>query len=210
MAAAPPGVAILPFTYILKGDMKYSLRGTMGVYILSIGLTPVSIYIFAGNLLLSPVKLLIILAELIILPIIISRILIYFKIADRISKFKGRIVDFGLFVTIFAVVALNRDYIFENPKIIMTTSLIAFGSIFILGFLIIIIMKKFIKQKEKRISLMLGGTIKNSGFAAATALALFGKEAAIPGAVTSIVLVLFLLVLSLFASKPQSKLNRFF
>jgi len=48
---------------------------------------------------------------------------------------------------------------------------------------------------------MLLGTIKNGGFAAATALALFGDKASLPSAIVTVFLIIFLLYLSFRARK---------
>ena len=52
------------------------------------------------------------------------------------------------------------------------------------------------------LSIVLGLSIKNSGFAAASALALFGEKAALPAAILSVVLIIFLVLIGL---KPKGK-----
>jgi hypothetical protein len=54
-----------------------------------------------------------------------------------------------------------------------------------------------------RVRLVLFGTIKNSSFAAATALSLFSERASVPGAIFSIFLIIYLIIISLFSRKNE-------
>jgi hypothetical protein len=47
------------------------------------------------------------------------------------------------------------------------------------------------------------GTVKNSGFAAATALALFSEKASVPGTVISVFIVLYLIWIGMHAEQGK-------
>ncbi|MGM0368687.1 MAG: bile acid:sodium symporter family protein [Actinomycetota bacterium] len=196
IAATPPGVAIAPFTGVLSGNTRYSLIGVIGAYFASLVIIPLVGLIFIGGSFIQPVRLVIILIELIIGPFIISQALIKFKLDRFIKRWRGLFVNWGLFIIIFAVIALNREVLFKNLRVVGIVSAIAFITVFGLGFVIEALLKKSRTPKKDRGHLILFATIKNGGFAAATALSLFGSKASLPGAVVSVFLILFLIVLS--------------
>ena len=197
LATAPPGVAIAPFARIIGADEKFSVIGMVGAYIASLLLIPLAGLIFIGRSFIQPVNLLIVFAELIIAPMLISQVLVKFKLEKHISKARGAIVNWGLFVVIFAVVSLNRDVFFRDFKTLAIISLICVVSLFGLWVLTNFILRKLKFKDETRKSLVLAATIKNSGFAAASALSLFGVKASLPGAILSVFLIIFLILIGL-------------
>jgi len=202
LATAPPGVAIAPFARIIGADEKFSVIGMVGAYIASLVLIPLAGFVFVGKSFIQPLNLLIVFAELIIAPMLISQVLVKLKLEKHISKARGAIVNWGLFVVIFAVVSLNRDVFFRDFKTLAMISLICVTSIFGLWVLTNFILRKLKFKDEIRKSLILAATIKNSGFAAASALALFGVKASLPGAILSVFLIIFLILIGL---KPKEK-----
>jgi bile acid:Na+ symporter, BASS family len=205
LATAPPGVAIAPFAQIMGADEKFSVVGMVGAYIASLLLIPLAGLIFVGRSFIQPLNLLIVFAELIIAPALISQILVKFKVEKYINKYRGAIVNWGLFVVIFAVVSLNRDVFFKDFKTLAMISLICIITTFGLWLLVNFVLKKLKYTDEMRKSLVLAATIKNSGFAAASALVLFGERASLPGAILSVVLIIFLILICL---KPKEKPDR--
>ncbi len=202
LATAPPGVAIAPFARITGADEKFSIIGMVGAYIASLLLIPLAGFVFVGKSFIQPLNLLIVFAELIIAPMIISQILVKFKLEKHINKARGAIVNWGLFVVIFAVISLNRYVFFRDFRTLAMISLICVITVFGLWFLTNFILKKLKFKDDTRKSLVLAATIKNNGFAAASALALFGERASLPGAVLSVILIIFLILIGL---KPKGK-----
>jgi BASS family bile acid:Na+ symporter len=192
IAFAPPGVAIAPFTGIIGGDVRFSLAGVIGAYIAALAIIPISGIILIGQSFIQPLQLVIIFLELIIAPIVLSQIFIKKKIDKYILRFKGPIVNWGLFVVIFTVIGLNRNVFFSEPVTLAKISLICFTSVIGMGFLYELLTRRLKLDP----SIILLGVVKNGGFAAATALALFGDRASLPSAVVSVFLVIFLLYLS--------------
>ena len=193
VAAAPPGIAVLPFTSLLAGNSILSLFATFGTYLSSIFIMPGLIWLLTGTETFPMSKLVITLVELIVLPTILSRFLLFKGFYQKIIPWKGIIVNWGFFVVFFVVIGLNQKNILEQPEILIKIFLIAFVSTF-LGFILlnIILKKKGINQKEL-ISMTLLGTFKNSGFAAAIALTLFDKTTSMPGAIISAVYALYMI-----------------
>ncbi len=201
VASAPPGVAITPFTSIMKGDVKFSLAGVIGTYIISIILIPLYGIIFVGQNFIQPLKLLLNYSVLILLPILLSQIFIRTKFDKYILKFKGAIINWGLFIVIFAVIALNKHVFFTDYKALIIMIIIFSVATFGLGILYRKIFNRIGKNKKIDTSIFIIGTIKNTGFSAATALALFGSRESFPSAIANICLVIYLIYLSIISKR---------
>src|SRR3972149_9864276 len=201
LACTPPGVAVPPFTKIVGGDEQFSIVGMVSTYIAVMAIFPLAGIIFIGSNFTQPLKLIILFIEVIIGPMIVSQILIRFKWDKYITRYRGTIVNWGLFVIIFVVIALNRNLFFKDLKVLGIISLISFTSILGLWFLLNLTLKKLKFKSSIRKSLVLFGTIKNSPFAATVALSLFNEKASVPGAIFSIFLIIYLIILSFKARK---------
>ncbi|GAG74263.1 unnamed protein product, partial [marine sediment metagenome] len=162
---------------------------------------PLSGLILIGQSFIQPLRLIIVFTELIIAPLILSQIFIRTKIDKYILRFRGPIVNWGLFVVIFTVIGLNRSVFFNDPITLGKISLICSVTVIGLGLLYEFLTKKLKVDRSLYSCIMLLGTIKNGGFAAATALALFGDKASLPSAIVSVFLIIFLLYLSFRARK---------
>lgn len=207
IAFTPPGVAIPPFARIMGGDVKFSLIGVIGSYIAALIIMPAAGLVLVRQSFIQPLRLIIVFTALIIIPLILSQIFIKVKIDRYILKFRGPIVNWGLFVVIFTIIGLNRSVFFNEPKTLGKISLVFFVTIIGLGLLYEFVTRKLKISSSLSSPIILFGTIKNAGFAAATALALFGEKASIPGAIASVFIVLFLLYLSFKAKKKQSHIS---
>ena len=196
IAATPPGIAVIPFTLSFKGDLDYSFRGVLGTYLSAIIITPLIIGLFVQDSTIPTEKILFVILKVIAVPLIISRILLIKKIFPTVEKIRGKVVDWGFAFIIYTAIAINRDAIFSDIEIVLKSALIFSGSIFLLGYLYNKLMKKRVSEKLL-ISQNLMLTIKSSGFAIATTLALFDEKAAIPSAVMSIFILLYLLYLGI-------------
>jgi len=193
VASAPPGVAVIPFTSLLAGNSILSLFAIFGTYLSSIFIMPGLILLLTGAEVFPFSKLILTLIELIILPIVFSRFLLFKDFYKSIIPWKGTIINWGFFVVIFTVIGLNQKTFLEQPNVLIKVSLIAFTTTF-LGFILLnIILKKIGINQKDRTSMILLGTIKNSGFAAAIALTLFDETTSIPGAIISAIYALYMI-----------------
>lgn len=196
IAATPPGVAVIPFTFSFKGDLNFAFKGILGTYLASIILTPLIIEIFASGSNISPTEIIYTIIKVIVVPLILSRFLRHPKIFETVEKHRGKVIDWGFALIIYTAVALNKQLIFNEFYIVAKTSLILFIALFGAGFLFNFLLKNKI-SKELLVSQNLMLTIKSSGFAIATALTLFGEESALPSAIMSIMVLLYLLFLGI-------------
>jgi len=193
VASAPPGVAVIPFTSLLAGNSILSLFAIFGTYLSSIFIMPGLILLLTGAEVFPFSKLILTLIELIILPIVFSRFLLFKDFYKSIIPWKGTIINWGFFVVIFTVIGLNQKTFLEQPNVLIKVALIAFTTTF-LGFILLnIILKKIGINQKDRTSMILLGTIKNSGFAAAIALTLFDETTSIPGAIISAIYALYMI-----------------
>ena len=197
IAAVPPAVAVIPFTAILEGNVSYTLSGTVASYLAALAIMPLMFWIFIGTGFADPYKLIRIMLLLIVLPLVLSRIILYFNWQDRIAPVRGLLTDWGFFVVLYSMIGVNRDLIFSQPLLIVPIAMVVLAATFVLGFVIEKIGVLAKVDKKNRISLVLLGTLKNQGIAGGLALALFEKEAALPSAVYSVFMILYIMWLDL-------------
>lgn len=182
VAAVPPAVAVIPITYLLGGNTKYSLVGNVAAYTVALAVTPLICILFLGANFIEPTRLLIVLGELIAAPIVVSRILRRTRIMSTVERWRNPVVNWGFFLVIYTMVGLNRDVFLQEPGTLLLVSVVAFTGTFVLAEVINRISRRLGVQKMDRISFMLLGTRKNDGLAGAIALIFFDPRAAMPAA----------------------------
>ncbi|PLX14937.1 MAG: hypothetical protein C0597_09410 [Marinilabiliales bacterium] len=197
IVAAPPGVAVIPFSGILKGDIEYSILGVFGAFLASIVIAPVLVQSFANGASISAWSLFILMIKLVLVPLIVSRLLLFKPVFKYVSKIRGKVVDWGFAIIIFTAVGMNRDVFFSDPNILILSSIVLFTGTFGIGSIYELFSKKAGIKYERSITQVLLLTIKSSGFSVVTAMTLFGKEAAIPSAILAVIVLSYLLFLSI-------------
>ena len=194
VAASPPGVAIMPFSAILSGNMVFSLFATFGAYLAAIIITPLITILFTGVIGFPFSGLVLNIFYLIILPIIFSRFMRLEKISSSLKPWRGTIVNWGLFVVIFTVIGINHASFFTDFDNLLRIAFIAFLTTFPLFYSLKILFRILNIKRSDAITMMLLGTIKNSGFAAAIAISLFNNSStSIPGAIISAVYAIYMI-----------------
>ncbi|MEN6490241.1 MAG: hypothetical protein ABFD66_15405 [Smithella sp.] len=193
VAAVPPAVAVIPFTAILDGNVSYTLSGTVASYIAALLIMPLFFWIFMGTAFDDPYKLLKIMLLLIVLPLILSRGILYLNWQERLSPVRGLLTDWGFFIVLYSIIGVNRNLIFSSPLTVVPIAAIVIGTTFILGWLIQRTCVLCMVDKKNIISLVLQGTLKNQGIAGGLAITLFEKEAALPSAIYSIFMILYII-----------------
>lgn len=196
IAASPPGIAVIPFSFILKGDMNYALIGTFGSYAGAIFLAPLIIFIFTGGSI-PILSIFIVMVKIIIIPLLVSRLLVLKKVLPFIEKVRGKIIDFGFALIIFTAVGLNKRVFFSHFDILLKITLILIVITFGVGLLYESVARKMSFSRSIVTTQTLFMTVKSSGFTAATSLALFGRDAAVPSAVLSVVILAYLLFMTI-------------
>jgi BASS family bile acid:Na+ symporter len=203
LAAVPPAVAVIPFSEFLGGDNSYSLMGTVGAYLAALVLMPLLTVSILGTGFVTPHKVLLTMVELIVAPLILSRLLIRTGGDQVIEPFKGVFTNWCFFVVIYTVVGLNHDVFLHHPLTLIPVALIAVCSTFILG-LVIERMSIWVGvEPEKRVSLILLGTLKNYGLAGGIALTLFDKQTALPATVSTVFMIVYVIWLNFKSRKRE-------
>jgi BASS family bile acid:Na+ symporter len=201
LAAVPSAVAVIPFTYMLKGDMQLSLMSSTMLYILALALTPLITLVSIGTAI-SPVTLLWYVAVLIFLPMILSRGL---KRIPLSGNSRTILINMSFFVLTFAVTGANRDAFLGDVALVTALLFVAVIRTFFVGGVVEILARRFKVDREARIPMVLFATYKNTGMAAALAVALIGSEAAIPATICiALEIVWFLALTKVFYPELQS------
>ncbi|HOU51385.1 MAG: hypothetical protein KBG22_12090 [Smithella sp.] len=193
IAAVPPAVAVIPFTAILNGNVSYTLSGTVASYLAALFIMPLMFWIFIGTAFSDPSKLAGIIFMLIVLPLILSRMILYFQWEDRLTPVRGLLTDWGFFIVLYSMIGVNRDLIFSRPMALIPLAATVFCATFVLGWIIQKSGEILKIEKSNLISLVLQGTLKNQGIAGGLAIALFEKETALPSAVYSVFMILYVM-----------------
>jgi len=193
IAAVPPAVAVIPFTYFLKGDETLSLIGTAGAYLGALIIMPLVALLFLGPGFIDPAKLVAIMLELILLPLIASRLLLRIGMASRLDSIKGPITNWSFFLLTYTIVGLNRELILNRPLSLSPVIFIALLSTFLLGWGIEKVGGLLHVPRKVLTSVVLLGTLKNYGLAGGLALALFSEKTSVPATVSTVFMVVYII-----------------
>jgi BASS family bile acid:Na+ symporter len=188
IAAVPPAIAAVPWSYILDADIFLSLIGVSVSYLLALVITPLVMLLFLGADTFNPVDLIVLLGELVVIPLVVSRLLLFTRLNRYTDRHRGTVVNWSLFVVLFTIVGLNRQAFFTEAETLLTLSLIAVVTSFGLSYAIEYAAKALNATRSTTISLILVGAMKNFGLASGILLTLFSERAAVPA---SIMIVFF-------------------
>jgi len=193
LAAMPPAIGVMPFSYILRGNLVFSLIGTTGLYLAALVLTPGIMILLLGADFINPARLLLILVQLIIIPLVASRIILFTGLDKSIARWQDTAVKWCFFITIYIIVGLNHQVFLEQQDLLLRVAIIATVVTFVLGHTMYFIASKLRIDHPTRISWMAMSTKKNAGLASGIAIALIAERAAFPMGIHAIFEVLGLL-----------------
>ena len=205
LAAVPPAVGVVPFSYLLGGNTLFSINGLIATYLSTLLILPVTMTLFLGTGFYDPLQVIVLVVELVILPVVISRILLVFKLVERIKSCQGIITNWSFFIVIFTIIGLNRDAFFSDFNVLIRLIAIGVFVSLILGIILDFSLKTLKINRETRVSMILMGTSKNYGLASGILLTLFDERAALPASVCALFGVLNVIWLS-FRFRKTSKI----
>jgi len=207
VAAAPPGPSVIPFSTMLNGDNNFSVTGVFGLHFIAMVLTPLILLLFLGDSLIDPLKIFNIMVQLIVIPLIISRFLRHKKILPTIEKHRETVIKWGFFLVVTPIMGMSASVFFSEPGVVLIMSLILLIAMYLLGFLYHIIMDKSGARRSMIISSTFMMTTKSSAFSAVAAFTFFQGEPmiALPSAVVSVFVTLFIIVYSGFLKWWEKK-----
>ncbi len=192
LAAVPSAVSVVPFTYLMKGDLEPTLISTAALYLISLAFTPLLTLIFLGQAI-DVGMLLTYVGLLILLPLCISRPLRRLNIGQ---DNKAAMINVAFFVLIVAVAGPNRQIFFGDWPLLSGLLAAAVIRIFGVGLLWDWYLRRKNVPRAQRVPEVLFSSHKNTGMAATLALALMGPVAAVPATVCALVDISWLIFLS--------------
>jgi BASS family bile acid:Na+ symporter len=201
-AAVPSAVSVVPFTYILKGDLEPTLVSSAVLYFIALAFTPLVTLIFLGQPI-DQLTLLEYVGVLILLPLVISRFMRRFEISQAN---KTATINLAFFVLIVAIAGPNRQVFFTDPILLSGLVAVAIVRIFVIGLLWNWYLKRKGAPRKRRVPEVLFATYKNTGMAATLAIGLIGPTAAVPATVCTLVEISWLIFLSKYLFSPKSTL----
>ncbi|MGE5379241.1 MAG: hypothetical protein ACM3L5_00025, partial [Candidatus Saccharibacteria bacterium] len=200
VAAVPSAISVIPFVLLLGGDLESTLVSSAGLYLIALLFTPFLTLIFLGHAV-SVMTLLWYVGFLIIVPIIVSRLLRKLSI-DPGSRHIMINIAFG--VLVIAVAGSNRGVFFGEPVLLLSLLIVAIIRTFGIGIGLEVYNQRRKLPWAKRVPEVLFATHKNTGMAAALAIALLGDAAAVPATVCMTVDIAWLIYVTKFMY-PQDR-----
>ena len=205
VAAAPPAVAVVPFTALLRGDRVFAFLGTIGCYLGALAITPLMAVGLLGTAFIHPFKIFWILVVLIVLPLLISRVLRRAHLVEYLEPVRGALTNWSFALITYTIVGLNRDLFFYEPLTLLAPMVIALVSTFGLGWAITGAARLLGLGREITVSLVMLGTLKNSALAGGLALSLFDKQTAVPATVSTVFLIVYFIWLSFWQDRGRER-----
>ncbi len=206
IAATPPGVAVIPFTFNYKGDLDYALKAVLSGFVASFVLTPTFLFLFAGGESVNVSGLFKLVFYTVIIPLFASRILRVKGFFRYVEALRGRVIDLGFAVIIYAAVGLNSKFLFGDLMLLLKCSVVLAVPVFLFPLAVKFFLKSRVFESRLIPLVLLSGT-KSSGFAIAVSLAIAGEKAAIPSSVLSVLTLLFLIISNLFLTSRNQNLK---
>jgi BASS family bile acid:Na+ symporter len=195
MAAIPPAVAIIPFSFALDGDVAFSLVGVTAGYLAGLVLAPLVFLVFLGPGIIGPRDLLIVAVELIFIPVLAGRLMTRFGWDRTIEPFRGGLTNLGFMVIVYSVVGANSDVLIHRFTDVVPVLLAAILTSVVWGEIVRMIGTRMGFDRRRLVSLVLLATMKNTGLAAGLAVAFLNDRAALPATVFTVVMILYFLLL---------------
>lgn len=196
IAAVPPAVAVIPFTYRLGGDINFTLLGSVAGHMAAFVLTPLITVAALGASLVQPAQIFTTLLQLIAVPFIISRLLRRSAGVTRwLDAHRGPLINWGFFVVVYTIIGLNSQAFREPSQGLMRVILVSSAGTFGLAYLVYSVSRLAGASHAGRVSYAVMAAWKNYGLAGAIALLYFGEAAALPAAVTTALAILNFIIL---------------
>jgi BASS family bile acid:Na+ symporter len=189
MAAIPPAIGIVPFSFLLKGDVEVAVAGEIFCYLLSLFFAPFLIFLLLSEEI-DPLYLLQLLLLLIFLPLLLSRLIP----SHPLEKI---VIPLSFAGIIYIVIGLNQGYLYA--PFLLPLFIVSFLRTFVTGTSFLLF--KRILEREKAITYSLFASYKNLGATAGIAIALFGIEASLPAAIGIIFEIFYIIYFGLAGSR---------
>ena len=192
MAAIPPAIAVVPFTYLLRGESRTSVGGAILCYVLALAVTPIITLTFVGFAV-DVFEIMKILAVFILLPLLLSRYVQ--RLPGTVMNNRKIIVNVSYFIINYSIIGLNQSVIVSEVFSIIPLLIVNFLAVFVPGLIVYGISSRMHVKTERVISYTLFASLKNGGLAATIAILLLSPAASLPGAVHGAFTIAFFMLL---------------
>ncbi len=192
MAAVPSAVSVIPFTLVLGGDLEGTLVSSAFLYIIALVLTPLLTLAFIGHAV-SVQTLVWYVGMLIAVPVVVSRGLRRVNIQPYR---RSMVINLAFAALVIAVAGSNRGVFLSGQALILALLAVAFLRTFVIGWAWEGLSRRRGTPWAQRVPQVLFATHKNTGMAAALAVALLGETAAVPATICMTVDIAWLIYIS--------------
>jgi len=197
LAATPSGIAVIPFSYVLGGDVSLALISTLGIYLSAIVVMPLLAVLLLGTAMIEPLSLVNSIVQLVVIPLILAQVINATPLKEPVGRWRGTIVNWSFALVIFTVIGLNRDAVLRQPQLVLVLALIGLATNFGLGWVLEKVLRWRKVGRPLMVTSILLATIKNTSMTAATVLMLLGERASLAPAMVSVTNVLYMVYLGL-------------
>lgn len=185
LASVPCAISVITAALYMKGNMVMSLMSVTSIYLSALVITPVLTYVFIGDAV-SPFEIFQYVLLFIAVPLLAT---IPMKKVHLKRTHKVIMINLMMLLMIMMAVGYNRDYIIDQPMIVMYIAAASFIRIFLISLVMIAIMKRHKADRDKAVVYMTLAVWKNSGLAITLCLVLLedAAEAVIPCVISAMV-----------------------
>ncbi len=170
LSSVPCAVSVVVASLAMKGDAKMSVLGLIGIYVVAIAMTPLITHLTIGDAV-NPMEIMRYILLFILVPFILS---IPVKRLHLGHVPKSIFINAMMLLLVFIGLGSRRDYILDQPDLILWVLLACAVRIFAIGFVCAYTFQKMKIERETGIVYMVMAVWKNSGMSVSLTMALFG------------------------------------
>ena len=168
IAAVPCAISVTSATLILKGDTKLAMITASFIYFVALAVTPIMTKALIGEAV-SPIEVLKYIALFIAVPFTVSVLLRNYTLNKNVRAVSINIL---FFVLIFITFGANKEFILNEPKVVLWVVVGCIVRIVALSVPMEIILRWAGMKRDKRIPMVLLSLWKNSALAMAMTMVL--------------------------------------
>jgi len=190
MAAMPPAIMVIPFTFLFRGDVKTALGGEVLSYLLALGLTPAITLLLIGFQV-NVIEILKLSVLLIIAPLVISILLR--RLPDSFFSPTRPILNLCFALNTYTFIGLNQRVLLTDFMTLLPVTITLFLKTFAISILVFAVSMRFGAPRERAITYAFFSSYKNESMAATFALVLVSAAASLPAVIQVIYEILFVI-----------------
>ena len=199
LAAVPCAVSVITAALYLNGNIKMSVLSSAVIYLLALVITPLITLIFAGKAT-DPLRILLYVFLFVAVPMLMT---IPMKKVQVNRHVKIITINAMMFLLVLLSLGYNRDHIFEDPMMVFLVTLGCITRVFIVGFLLVLLMRRKGVKRSDGIVYISMAVWKNSGLAVTLCMILFvdSSLAVIPCIISLLVELLWFAIMTGYEKK---------